>query len=124
AIGAAYRRRARVLHPDIPNTGSTEAFLALRAAYEILSDPDRRRAYDRAARPTPDPPRPAAPSPAPPAPNRFALWAGFLVASAALAAFAMLRLAEGPTADLPDHPGPPPAPWTGPPALPHARPAG
>lgn len=128
AIGAAYRRRARVLHPDIPHTGNTEAFLALRAAYEILSDPDRRRAYDRSARPAPEPSFAPPPQPvadlSPPPSNRFALWAAFLVGSAALAAFAMLRLAQGPTAGLPDHPGPPPAPWVRPVALPRAHPAG
>lgn len=57
-VAAAYRRAARRLHPDIPGTGDVEAFLALKAAYDILADPPRRRAYDQAAEPL-APPRPA-----------------------------------------------------------------
>lgn len=49
-IHAAYRRKARVLHPDIPETGNAAAFVAVKEAYELLSDPLRRAAYDRAAR--------------------------------------------------------------------------
>jgi DnaJ-class molecular chaperone len=47
-IRTAYRLLAKQYHPDI-NGGSAEAKAktqALNAAYEILSDPDRRRAYD------------------------------------------------------------------------------
>src|SRR5918997_2778726 len=47
-IKTAYRRRARSLHPDVnggdPN--AAEAFKELVAAYELLSDPLRRSAYD------------------------------------------------------------------------------
>jgi DnaJ domain len=50
AIHAAYRRKARVLHPDIPSTGNAEAFIACKEAYDVLADPLRRAAYDRAAR--------------------------------------------------------------------------
>ncbi len=50
AITAAFRRKARTLHPDVPVTGNTEAFVAVRQAYDVLSHPDRRQAYDRAAR--------------------------------------------------------------------------
>jgi hypothetical protein len=56
--------KARILHPDVPKTGSQEAFVALRAAYDVLSHPDRRQAYDEAARtaaaapPSPPPPPP------------------------------------------------------------------
>ena len=49
AILAAWRRQARRLHPDVPVTGSTQAFVALKAAYDVLSDPAQRRAYDRRA---------------------------------------------------------------------------
>jgi DnaJ-class molecular chaperone len=48
-IRAAYRLLAKQLHPDI-NGGSTDAVQqtqALNAAHEILSDPARRREYDR-----------------------------------------------------------------------------
>ena len=51
-IKHAYRIRARQLHPDaakgpgsIPNP---DAFIQLSAAYQILSDPVKRRAYDNA----------------------------------------------------------------------------
>jgi hypothetical protein len=50
AIHAAYRRKARLLHPDIPATGSADAFMALKEAYDVVGDPLRRGAYDRAAR--------------------------------------------------------------------------
>lgn len=50
AIHAAYRRKARVLHPDIPVTGDAAAFVALKEAYDVLADPLRRAAYDRATR--------------------------------------------------------------------------
>jgi hypothetical protein len=49
AIAAAFRRKARVLHPDVPETGNAEAFIAAKQAYDILSDAGRRAAYDRAA---------------------------------------------------------------------------
>ncbi len=48
-IRAAYRVLAKQLHPDV-NGGSADAVArtqALNLAYEILSDPERRRAYDR-----------------------------------------------------------------------------
>ncbi|HTW70578.1 MAG TPA: J domain-containing protein [Acetobacteraceae bacterium] len=50
AIHTAYRRKARVLHPDIPVTGNAAAFVALKEAYDVLSDPLRRAAYERASR--------------------------------------------------------------------------
>lgn len=48
-IAAAFRARARVLHPDVPRTGNAEAFVVLKRAYDVLSHPDRRAAYDREA---------------------------------------------------------------------------
>jgi hypothetical protein len=50
AIHAAYRRKARLLHPDIPGTGNAAAFMAVKEAYDVLANPLRRAAYDRAAR--------------------------------------------------------------------------
>lgn len=44
-IKAAYRRLAREAHPDVTK-GGTEQFCALAAAYEVLSEPSRRRTYD------------------------------------------------------------------------------
>lgn len=46
ALTAAFRRRAKVLHPDVPRTGDAAAFMRLREAYGVLSDADRRREYD------------------------------------------------------------------------------
>ena len=47
-IRDAYRRRARETHPD--TGGDAAEFQAVQAAYETLSDPSRRRAYDRTGR--------------------------------------------------------------------------
>lgn len=44
-IKQAYRRLAMKAHPD--RGGSEEAFLPIQAAYEVLSDPERRDRYDR-----------------------------------------------------------------------------
>jgi DnaJ-class molecular chaperone len=44
-LRSAYRRQAKALHPD--QTGADgSAFRELQEAYEILSDPARRRSYD------------------------------------------------------------------------------
>ncbi len=48
-IRQAYRKLARQYHPDV-NPGdkaSEEKFKEVNAAYEVLSDPDRRKKYDR-----------------------------------------------------------------------------
>lgn len=48
-IKAAYRRLALELHPDRnPAPEAAERFSAVAAAYEVLGDPERRQAYDRA----------------------------------------------------------------------------
>jgi curved DNA-binding protein CbpA len=78
----AYRRQVRAVHPDArPSDPAASArFRALARAYEVLSDPARRDAYDRQrARPAPAPvparqryPRRRAAWPPPGVP----LWAG------------------------------------------------
>jgi hypothetical protein len=98
-ITRAWRRRARAEHPDARprDVGAPDRFCALADAYEMLSDPRRRAAYDQAARmPEPasrahrpaagtavrvivlSPPEPPSPGPAmAPAPAGDApLWAG------------------------------------------------
>ena len=52
AIVQAYRRLARVSHPDArpDDPQAADRFQALTSAYEVLSDPIRRGDYDRANR--------------------------------------------------------------------------
>src|SRR5271166_630707 len=50
AITAAFRAKVRVLHPDVPKTGDSDAFVAVKQAYDVLSNPRRRQEYDQAAR--------------------------------------------------------------------------
>ncbi len=47
AIAAAFRRKAREVHPDVAGTGNTDAFMRMKASYDVLSDAGRRAAYDR-----------------------------------------------------------------------------
>jgi curved DNA-binding protein CbpA len=48
-IAAAYRSLARKYHPDkSASPASTQRMQELNAAYEILRDPGKRKAYDRA----------------------------------------------------------------------------
>ncbi|HXV62664.1 MAG TPA: DnaJ domain-containing protein [Vicinamibacteria bacterium] len=46
-IKSAYRQRVKQCHPDRGETGDPERFRRVREAYETLSNPDRRREYDR-----------------------------------------------------------------------------
>src|SRR5256885_13734103 len=46
-IVRAYRRAARVSHPDSGAAGSAERFQVVRDAYDVLRDPRRRAVYDR-----------------------------------------------------------------------------
>ncbi|KAI3696064.1 hypothetical protein L1987_79073 [Smallanthus sonchifolius] len=54
-IKAAYRKLARVLHPDVGNLDSSpDEFIKVHSAYATLSDPGKRADYDRSlfVRPT------------------------------------------------------------------------
>jgi hypothetical protein len=46
-IKAAYKRLAMKHHPDRNNDEDGEKFKAIKAAYDVLSDPDRRAHYDK-----------------------------------------------------------------------------
>ncbi|WMV27745.1 hypothetical protein MTR67_021130 [Solanum verrucosum] len=45
-IKSAYRKLARILHPDVQNS-SAEDFIRVQSAYATLSDPEKRANYDR-----------------------------------------------------------------------------
>jgi curved DNA-binding protein CbpA len=47
AIRSAFRGLVRRYHPDAGLAASSDAFRAVVEAYDTLSDPDRRRLYDR-----------------------------------------------------------------------------
>jgi len=49
-IHRVYRFLAARLHPDNPDTGDPAKFFLLKEAYEVLSNPERRAAYDASRR--------------------------------------------------------------------------
>ena len=53
SVVSAFRIKARLLHPDVPVTGNADAFVAVKRAYDVLSNPQTREAYDRKARAIP-----------------------------------------------------------------------
>jgi hypothetical protein len=69
SIRTAYRRLAQKYHPDkMPgNANAVRAMAAINAAYEVLSDPQRRTEHDRWIRRAERPAQPAVVVPAPPA---------------------------------------------------------
>ena len=114
AIALAYRRKARVLHPDVAGTGDTAAFLRVKEAYDVLSDPLRRAAYDRRAKAT-EPAAPATSAPPRPASRArgprladlpMALWAGLGGVFVLAVAMAVVQLERAPSPPPPRAPSP------------------
>ena len=113
-IAAAFRRRARIVHPDVPGTGDAAAFVALKAAYDVLADRSRRTDYDRSVLPPSPPPPPvwagSATAPKAPPTRKRSPHPGFFVSLALLslaavaAVLVLVRLAS------PDAEPQPPAP--------------
>jgi hypothetical protein len=69
-IAAAYRARAKELHPDTRpfDADAGDRFARVGAAYRVLSDPDERRRYDASRLAPPQLPPVAVDAPPPPAP--------------------------------------------------------
>jgi molecular chaperone DnaJ len=54
-IRAAYHKLAETMHPDLAGPAGAASFEEISEAYDVLSDPDRRRAHDREFREAPEP---------------------------------------------------------------------
>jgi hypothetical protein len=67
-IAAAYRARAKELHPDTRpvDADAAERFTRVGVAYRVLSDPEERARYDRSLLAPPPPMPPPAPAPVAP----------------------------------------------------------
>jgi curved DNA-binding protein CbpA len=90
-IRHAYRRLVKGAHPD--RAGDTAQFRLLTQAYEVLSDPASRAAYDRSLRPAPvaAPPAPAALPPR--RPRRYGRYVVLLIAALVLGGVTFLAVA-------------------------------
>lgn len=90
-VRQAYRRLVKAAHPD--HAGEPAQFQLIMQAYEVLSDPPRRTAYDRSLRPE----SAAAPAPRPPRFGRYVvlLVATMLVGSVVLLVVATMRQSVG-----------------------------
>lgn len=122
AIAAAYRRKARLLHPDVFGTGDATAFMRIKLAYDVLGDAARRAAYDCSAL-APSVSETAQFEPTPRGPRLsdlpVALWAGIGGVFCLAAIMAMVQFG-GPT----PHPqGPVIRPFAPPAAVAKPRPA-
>ncbi len=109
AIAAAYRRKARVLHPDVMGTGDAAAFMRIKLAYDVLGD----AASPRRLRPLGCSPRIVAETtslePAPRGPRLsdlpVALWAGLGGVFCLAAIMAMVQFSRSLAASAgADHP--------------------
>ena len=83
-IRHAYRRLVKEAHPD--RAGDEARFRRITQAYDVLSDPDQRAAYDRSLRPAPV----AAPAPAPRRRSRSRRWVGLSVVAVLVGGVAWL----------------------------------
>lgn len=106
-IAAAFRTRAKELHPDRHpgDTAAAERFKDLTRAYGVLTDPARRSAYDR-RRVTPSPAPPATPPATPrqalfgtPRRARIGLWCGVALVALGIASGVVLGSVD--TGDAP-----------------------
>lgn len=97
-IRHAYRRLVKEAHPD--RAGDTALFRSITQAYEVLSDPIQRAAYDRSLRPTPVTAPPVLAGPPPSRPFRYGRYVvlslvGLVIAGVVWLAVATARQSVG-----------------------------
>ncbi len=121
-IAAAYRARAKELHPDTRpyDADAGDRFARVGAAYRVLSDPDERARYDASRLAPPQlppaavaPPPPPAPVVAPAAPSkphrlsrknaRWCVWGGVALVVLGLVVGTFVFSLQRHDADLRDH---------------------